>query len=486
MQQEQQGGLLLRYTWGVRQPKRATSTPMDVCATRFVTVLREQPVSHIVTGLRPFHHLANDAAVAFAVWRGDRPSRPTNVEIQNELWSLINRCWEGEPGSRPNIVDVLRSLVDLDPSEASIPLAKGWDNALFTELRNNIERSDRQPQMLTDFLTTLEVKCKHIPEGPDMGALVESLPEDRPVATTPEDGHAPDEESKLDNDIRKLKKLCRKLMDLADGRLAFRNFVEGDIALFLQTRKPMGNWATFNVSSPHHFLQAPENVKEQLKAREWFVARITSITERVVVRDDPTSTNPYGLDNGTKYFLLQADLDWSKPTPELLRSREALKTGNWTRHELVKQGRMYREQARQKIEFNKFSEGDLALFLPTRNTITGAWAPFKISFFHIYLSPTGELAGQTRAREWILGYITSITERVVDSEDPTSNPFALIGNGLKYYTVDAKEWAKAGDHSQSRSKKQKPVQDIPPSPSSEEDDIVIVSPADYSDITELT
>jgi hypothetical protein len=36
------------------------------------------------------------------------------------------------------------------------------------------------------------------------------------------------------------------------------------------------------VSFPHYFLQATGHLAEQLKTREWIVARITSITERVV------------------------------------------------------------------------------------------------------------------------------------------------------------------------------------------------------------
>lgn len=36
------------------------------------------------------------------------------------------------------------------------------------------------------------------------------------------------------------------------------------------------------VSFPHYFLQASGHLAEQLKTREWIVARITSITEGVV------------------------------------------------------------------------------------------------------------------------------------------------------------------------------------------------------------
>jgi hypothetical protein len=40
-----------------------------------------------------------------------------------------------------------------------------------------------------------------------------------------------------------------------------------------------------SVSFPHYFLQATGHLAEQLKTREWIVARMTSITEHVVDHD---------------------------------------------------------------------------------------------------------------------------------------------------------------------------------------------------------
>jgi len=66
-----------------------------------------------------------------------------------------------------------------------------------------------------------------------------------------------------------------------------------------------------SVSFPHYFLKATGHLAEQLKSREWIVARITSITERVVDHKDP-STNPYGLGDGVKYYMLEVE-DWTQP-----------------------------------------------------------------------------------------------------------------------------------------------------------------------------
>ncbi|KAF5356786.1 hypothetical protein D9756_006559 [Leucocoprinus leucothites] len=119
--------------------------------------------------------------------------------------------------------------------------------------------------------------------------------------------------SKTGSTIRKWQKQCKEYRERAKGKISFRNFTKGDLALFLPTRNSVSKpWAAFNVSFPHYFLQATGHLAEQLKTREWIVARITSITERVVDHQDPTS-NPYGLGDGVKYYMLEVE-DWTQPS----------------------------------------------------------------------------------------------------------------------------------------------------------------------------
>ncbi|KAJ7635147.1 putative peripheral membrane protein [Roridomyces roridus] len=119
--------------------------------------------------------------------------------------------------------------------------------------------------------------------------------------------------TKTGSTIRKWQKQCKEYRERAKGKISFRNFAKGDLALFLPTRNSVSKpWAAFNVSFPHYFLQATGHLGEQLKTREWIVARITSITERLVDHNDPTS-NPYGLGDGVKYYMLEVE-DWTQPT----------------------------------------------------------------------------------------------------------------------------------------------------------------------------
>ncbi|GAA6002527.1 hypothetical protein JCM10207_001163 [Rhodosporidiobolus poonsookiae] len=113
----------------------------------------------------------------------------------------------------------------------------------------------------------------------------------------------------------------------------------------------------------------------------------------------------------------------------------------------IKEAKMYRERAHRaasgandKIAFRNFAKGDLALFLPTRNSAVPVWAAFNVSFPHHFLSATGVIADQVKTREWIVARITSLTEKVVDAKDPSSNPY-LLAAGTKYFTLEVEPWS---------------------------------------------
>ncbi|KAK0392812.1 hypothetical protein NLU13_2307 [Sarocladium strictum] len=108
------------------------------------------------------------------------------------------------------------------------------------------------------------------------------------------------------------------------------------------------------------------------------------------------------------------------------------------------------KDAWEKIAFKHFKEGDLALFLPTRNQQAGAWAAFNVGFPHYFLREQD--AHRLRHREWLVARITRIQERVVDlskslqpgnetdsiNTEENDNPFQL-SDGLRWYLIDAHE-----------------------------------------------
>ncbi|KAJ9097486.1 hypothetical protein QFC19_006758 [Naganishia cerealis] len=122
--------------------------------------------------------------------------------------------------------------------------------------------------------------------------------------------------------VKKWQKSCRSYRDRAKDKIAFSNFSKGDLALFLPTRNATAkSWAAFNISSPHHFLvvESDSTLEEQVKNREWIVARITKIDEDVVETTQRPDSNPYGLAEGIRYYSLSVE-PYTPSTGKLRRS----------------------------------------------------------------------------------------------------------------------------------------------------------------------
>ncbi|KAF1348113.1 autophagy-related protein 11-domain-containing protein [Delphinella strobiligena] len=135
--------------------------------------------------------------------------------------------------------------------------------------------------------------------------------------------------------------LSARLKHENNQKIAVRDFKEGDLALFLPTRGELGNkgaWAAFNIGAPHHFLREREGMG--LGRREWLVARISRVEERVVdlkngsgvkgsgdslrsvgstsvdaasldERRERDDDNPFELSDGLTWYLVHASEDKS-------------------------------------------------------------------------------------------------------------------------------------------------------------------------------
>lgn len=86
---------------------------------------------------------------------------------------------------------------------------------------------------------------------------------------------------KYQKDSRAYREKTHRLQSEAHDKIAYRSFKEGDLALFLPTRNQATRpWAAFNVGAPHYFLR--EQDIHKLQTRDWLLARISKVEERVV------------------------------------------------------------------------------------------------------------------------------------------------------------------------------------------------------------
>lgn len=129
---------------------------------------------------------------------------------------------------------------------------------------------------------------------------------------------------KATRDARGYREKSHAAQKEAHEKIAYRNFKEGDLALFLPTRnQTSGAWAAFNVGAPHYFLREQDSHK--LRTRDWLLARIQRVEDRVVdlsrsmtshdskvgeagslEGDSMEDDNPFGLSDGLRWYLLDA------------------------------------------------------------------------------------------------------------------------------------------------------------------------------------
>jgi len=63
----------------------------------------------VFTGAVPFSHRTTNAVI-LDVMDGFRPPRPTHPTFTEDLWALMQNCWDQEPHLRPEASEVLRSI----------------------------------------------------------------------------------------------------------------------------------------------------------------------------------------------------------------------------------------------------------------------------------------------------------------------------------------------------------------------------------------
>ena len=65
--------------------------------------------SQAFTGSVPFSH-SLPAAAMLRIMGGKRPPRPTHPTFTHHLWTLMQRCWDQDPLSRPEVSEIWRVL----------------------------------------------------------------------------------------------------------------------------------------------------------------------------------------------------------------------------------------------------------------------------------------------------------------------------------------------------------------------------------------
>ncbi|WVW78803.1 hypothetical protein I302_100765 [Kwoniella bestiolae CBS 10118] len=196
--------------------------------------------------------------------------------------------------------------------------------------------------------------------------------------------------------VKKWSKSCRQFRDLAKNKISFTNFAKGDLALFLPTRNAAArSWAAFNISAPHNFLKVTDAMQEQIKTREWIIARIVKTDEAIASGGDAPETNPFGLADGLRYYTHHVE----EYNPHAIRPS--------------------RRSTSASLHPNTEKDTSISQMLSSTHRTPGVTEP--ISSVDM-ISPTKTPRSRPRAGSGYFPPMTVVSEKVKESEEVSDSP----------------------------------------------------------------
>ncbi|KAF8186920.1 kinase-like domain-containing protein [Mycena galopus ATCC 62051] len=92
----------------------------------------------IWTGKAPFFEFILDAPVIFNVLTGIRPSRPTAIPFDHDLWLLLQDCWKKNSCDRPDASQIVQHLVGPTIGAKPAGAAIDWDETNSAKCRRSL------------------------------------------------------------------------------------------------------------------------------------------------------------------------------------------------------------------------------------------------------------------------------------------------------------------------------------------------------------
>ncbi|KAG6908174.1 hypothetical protein DXG01_005827 [Tephrocybe rancida] len=103
----------------------------------------------ILTDKVPFHEIPNELAVVFHIMNRQTPTRPSNQSdawiiygMTQELWGILEQCWNYEPARRPTMSDIVAYLASIMPQDDRPD--PQWTQGTARLFRNSQKRFDLQ------------------------------------------------------------------------------------------------------------------------------------------------------------------------------------------------------------------------------------------------------------------------------------------------------------------------------------------------------
>ena len=117
--------------------------------------------------------------------KGERPPRPAHLGVTEELWKLIKRCWDKDPRSRPEALEVLQIILLGSSVSHSFRLTsiRELDCALISSttwkrlIDHTLPTNERIQLIITIFSDRDEVEMFKYLSGDNAQAFVDAIHE---------------------------------------------------------------------------------------------------------------------------------------------------------------------------------------------------------------------------------------------------------------------------------------------------------------------
>ena len=144
-------------------------------------------LTQVFTGAIPFSG-RHSAMAMLAIMQGRRPQRPTHPTLTENLWTLVQRCWDNDPHLRPEISEALRVLLVRSVShsagdqQSSLDCFLGCseDPAWKRLISHTLTTPERVSLITTIFSDNNGVNTVKNISGNDAHALINVMDEVRP------------------------------------------------------------------------------------------------------------------------------------------------------------------------------------------------------------------------------------------------------------------------------------------------------------------
>lgn len=135
-------------------------------------------IYEVLSGQKPFAR-CREPAVIRKVINGERPERPQGVWFVDDVWEMVERCWESQPELRPDVKHILQCLEWVperlqppsphtrDGGETDTTDSDDWScyftaidiSGTFSHFTRTLWLTARQPQDFSGVVLTTRISC---------------------------------------------------------------------------------------------------------------------------------------------------------------------------------------------------------------------------------------------------------------------------------------------------------------------------------------